>query len=294
MSNLLEVDYDQRIGGFNMPTFYTAPVKNFVQKTLSGTINGAVQTITLSSTTDMQFPGYIVVDRVDSSNTATPTLREVITYTGITGSNLTGCARGADGSTAQAHGDQAVVETVPTIGMWNSLTTIVASGLDSNGYLKGIASPVSIAQLYGSAGFLSTLTVTGLLNVANASVVGIASQVARKQTAVNGLISLASTNSYALVTSLGLDSTFSTKLGKITWNAPFNWGSSTHTFQFSVNADVVATETFIGGDGGGFQRPWTYAFLATLASGATVRIDWKGNDTFDKPSGSDSFLIAEQ
>ena len=30
--------------------------------------------------------------------------------------------------------------------MWNSLTTIVASGFDSNGYLKAINSPVSIAQ----------------------------------------------------------------------------------------------------------------------------------------------------
>lgn len=154
------------------PTFFVAPTKNFIQKTLSGSINAAVTTITLSSTTDMQAPGYIVVDRVDSAGTATPTIREVITYTGISGSDITGCTRGADGSTAQSHADQAIVETVPTVGMWNSLTTIVASGLDSNGYLKGIASPVSIAVLQSTSVFTSGITIITSINASGASVVG--------------------------------------------------------------------------------------------------------------------------
>ena len=160
-----------------MPVFNVAPVVNFLQTTLSGSITNAVTTITLTSTTNFQAPGYVVIDRTDSNGTSTPNAREVVSYTGISGSDLTGVTRGADGSTARSHSDGAVVETVPTTGMWNSLTTIVATAMTSDGYLKAIASPVSIARgeisfIKSSSALLSTTTISGLLNASGASLIG--------------------------------------------------------------------------------------------------------------------------
>lgn len=128
-----------------MPTFYVAPTANFVQTSLNGSITDSQTTITLNSTANMQAPGYIVIDRVDSNNTATANSREVVSYTGISGQDLTGCTRGADNSTARSHSSGAIVETTPTIGAFNSLATILATAVTSDGYLKAINSPVSIS-----------------------------------------------------------------------------------------------------------------------------------------------------
>ena len=128
-------------------TFFLAPTANYVTKTLSGGIDDSVTTITLNNTTNLQAPGYIVINRTNSSGVATPDNREVVSYTGISGSDLTGCTRAADGSTARTHTDGSLVETVPTIGMWNSLSTIVATAMTSDGYLKAINSPVSVARM---------------------------------------------------------------------------------------------------------------------------------------------------
>lgn len=131
-----------------MGQIYLAPLQNYIQKSLNGAIDDSQATITLSSTTNLQAPGVVVVDRVDSSgNELAAALREVIYYTGISSNDLTGCTRGGDGSTAQLHGDQAVVETMPTVGMWNGLATTVGAAMDINGYLRAISSPASIQQL---------------------------------------------------------------------------------------------------------------------------------------------------
>lgn len=99
---------------------FKAPTSNFWSSSLNGAINDSVQTITLNSTSGLQSPGYIIIDRENSSTgTATPNAREIVKYTGISGSDLTGCTRGADNSTARSHTDGALVEAVPTIGMWN-------------------------------------------------------------------------------------------------------------------------------------------------------------------------------
>jgi hypothetical protein len=158
-------------------SLFVAPTINFKQTTLNGGIDDSVTTITLNSTANLQAPGYVVVDRVDSNGVSTPSLREVISYTGISGSDLTGCTRGADGSTQQAHSDLAVVETMPTVGMWNSLATIVVRGMTVDGYLKAIASPVSIArlqanQLYASVASIAQAHVTQRLEVSGASITG--------------------------------------------------------------------------------------------------------------------------
>ena len=168
---------------------FLAPTANFLSKTLNGAITDSVQTITLNNVTNLQAPGYIVVDRTDSNGVATPNAREVISYTGISGSDLTGCVRGADNSTARIHSDGAIVETSPTVGMFNSLATIYANAFDNDGYLKAINSPVSIAigqfktisvnsiasiaELQAPRAFLSNVTLTGNLNLSTASISGI-------------------------------------------------------------------------------------------------------------------------
>lgn len=154
-------------------TFFLAPTQNFVQKSLNGAIDLTTQTITLNNTTSMQTPGSVIIDRINASGVATPNSREVVTYTGINGNDLTGCTRGADSSTARSHNDTAIVETVPTVGMWNSLTTIVSTGFTSDGYLKAISSPVSIARIHTTAIFTSGITITNSINASGASVVGI-------------------------------------------------------------------------------------------------------------------------
>ncbi len=168
---------------------FLAPTANFLSKTLNGAITDSVQTITLNNVTNLQAPGYIVVDRTDSNGVATPNAREVISYTGISGSDLTGCVRGADNSTARIHSDGAIVETAPTVGLFNSLATIYASAFDNDGYLKAINSPVSIAigqfktisvnsiasiaELQSPRNFLGNVTLTGNLNLSTASISGI-------------------------------------------------------------------------------------------------------------------------
>lgn len=174
-------------------TIYTAPTANYLSKTLNGSIGDSDDTITLNNTTSMQAPGYIVIDRTNSAGTATPDNREVVSYTGISGSDLTGCARGADGSTNRAHADGAIVETMPTVGMWNSLATIVDQAVTGDGYLKAIGSPVSIARMQiiqeavtsiasitrlegpfakVSSALMSIVTISGHLTISGASVSG--------------------------------------------------------------------------------------------------------------------------
>lgn len=160
-----------------MPTFFTAPTINYKQTTLNGAITDSAGTITVNSATNLQAPGYIVIDRVDANGVSTPNAREVVSYTGISGSDLTGCVRGADGSTQQAHSDAAVVETMPTVGMWNSLTTIVATAITSDGYLRATASPVTVGRLeaknlYASVASIAQVYITGRLEASGASITG--------------------------------------------------------------------------------------------------------------------------
>lgn len=159
-------------------TLYVAPVANFVSKTLNGAITSGAGTITLNNTTNLQAPGVVVIDRTDSNGTSTPSAREVVAYTGISGSDLTGCTRAFDNSTALTHADGAIVETMPTVGMWNNLATIVATAVTSDGYLKAINSPVSIARIE-SVGLLASLIsvsdvrISNRLEVSGASITGL-------------------------------------------------------------------------------------------------------------------------
>ena len=77
--------------------------------------------MTLTSVTGLQASGVIVLDRQDGSGNNTPSLREYITYTGISGNDLTGVTRGVAGSTAQSHGSGKLAEEVFSVTHWNDL-----------------------------------------------------------------------------------------------------------------------------------------------------------------------------
>lgn len=115
-----------------MAGLWDAPSVNFFSTTLNGNINSSVDTITLNSVTGLNAPGVLIINREDGNGTATPSAREVISFTGISGSDLTGCTRGYDGSTARAHSSGALVEATFTVGMWNdavaALTNVVVAG----------------------------------------------------------------------------------------------------------------------------------------------------------------------
>lgn len=158
-------------------TFFLAPTANFVQTTLNGAINNSTGTIILNSVTNVTAPGYAIIDRQSSAGTNTPSLREVVSYTGISGNNLTGCTRGADGSSALAHSDGAIVEFSPTVGMFNNLATIVGTSMTSDGYIKAIPSPVTIGRveatnLIGANASITTLFIKTNIQASGASVVG--------------------------------------------------------------------------------------------------------------------------
>lgn len=156
---------------------YVAPVANFYSTTLNGAISDSATTITLNSVTNLQAPGYLVINRENGSGAATPSAREVIFFTGISGSDITGVTRGADNSTARSHSDGALVESTMTVGVWNSLVTIANVAMDDNGLLRSVLSPMTISTLNvplvrAPSAVISVATISGHLHASGASITG--------------------------------------------------------------------------------------------------------------------------
>ena len=116
-----------------MATLEKAPTSNFWSTSLNGAINDSVTTITLNSTTGLQAPGRLVINRQDSTGKNTPSAREVISFTGISGSDLTGVTRGADNSTARSHADGSLVESAIVVGNWDTLYDVINEEHDLDG-----------------------------------------------------------------------------------------------------------------------------------------------------------------
>lgn len=201
-------------------TFYLAPLQNYIEKTLSGGIDDTTTTITLNNTTNLRAPGYIVINRRNSSGTLTPNSREVIPYTAISGNDLTGCTRGGDGSTARTHSDQSIVETVLTVGMWNNLATIVSTGFTADGYLKAIGSPVSIAR-----GELTQFVTPSIASIARGEIANLTSSTA----------SIATLNVGTLVGAVGNDG----------WIAATGWAYASAT---TITVPAGAASIYQKGD----------------------------------------------
>lgn len=95
---------------------------SYLQKTLNAQINDTDTTLTPNNVTNIPTDTGVsfVVDRVDSSGTKTPTKRELMTGR-VSAGTLTGLIRGQQGTTAQTHAANAVIEFVNSGSMWNDL-----------------------------------------------------------------------------------------------------------------------------------------------------------------------------
>lgn len=143
---------------------YKAPTQNFASTSLNGNITNSDTSITVNDASLLQAPGYVVIDREDGSGTPTPNAREVVKYTGISTNTLTGCTRGADGSTAAEHTDGALVEPVLTVGMWNDHRDAINAEHTTTG--THVISTASIQTTHTNNLFASSASV-GNLNITN-------------------------------------------------------------------------------------------------------------------------------
>jgi len=73
---------------------------------LNGGINASATTITVDSTTGFSTTGTLLIDQ------------ELITYTGRTSTQFTGCTRGTNGTTAASHNDNTTVYDADTFNGW--------------------------------------------------------------------------------------------------------------------------------------------------------------------------------
>ena len=92
-------------------------VKNNASSTLSG--NVLIGDVTIGVTDIAEFPttGYGTL----TDDLTTPTKTEIISWTGISGSNLTGCTRGTQGTSAAAFSSGNFIEVRPTAGHHEAL-----------------------------------------------------------------------------------------------------------------------------------------------------------------------------
>lgn len=122
---------------------------NAFSTTLNGSITDSDNTITLTTTSNLVFPGILVIDRQDANGNNTPATREYISYTGISGFDLTGVTRGIAGSSAQAHSSGAIIEEVLSVSHWNDLIDFLRVSHDENGNIVlSSTATLAIMRLY--------------------------------------------------------------------------------------------------------------------------------------------------
>lgn len=108
---------------------------NAFNTTLNGNIAAGDTTITLTTTTNLQAPGVLVIDRQDVNGNDTPNLREYVSFTGISSNQITGVTRALGGSTGQAHNSAAKVEECFSVTHWNDLISAILNVLTTAGAL---------------------------------------------------------------------------------------------------------------------------------------------------------------
>lgn len=165
---------------------------NAFNSTLNGSIGSGDATITLNSVIGLQAPGVVTIDRTDGSGNATPSTREYVSFTGISGSQLTGCTRGLGGSTGQAHNSGALVEECWSITHWNDAVSFMSAEHDSVGHhVIGTATVnyvEAIQMVATSIASIAWLAVGKVLSASGASVTGNITSLTGTQTITNKTI----------------------------------------------------------------------------------------------------------
>ena len=133
-----------------------------VSTTLSSGITDVASSMDVNDATKLNYPSYLVIDRVDAAGTLKVTsLWEYVKVTNIVGSTLT-ITRAQGGSTQQSHSSGAVVEAVMTAALqeeyynaFNPEHTAAGGHIMSNATILALenatfanASQASIANLY--------------------------------------------------------------------------------------------------------------------------------------------------
>ena len=141
---------------------WEAATVNAFSTTLNGSITDSDNTITLTSVVGLVAPGVLVIDRQDANGADTPSTREYITFTGISGSDLTGVTRGVAGSSAQSHSSGALIEENMSITHWNEMVDFLQVSHDASGNIvTGSTATIAVARVYTHLN-LSGASVTGV------------------------------------------------------------------------------------------------------------------------------------
>ena len=154
-----------------MANLYNVPLENSVQLTLQNSLTaGSTSTITFTSSVvsklqaSSSMKGILVIDRIDSSGTETPTKTEIIAFTGVSGSTVTGLTRGLSGTTDQDHSVGAIVEFMPDITWAQAINDVFNEQHNSNGTHKTLSNislvSTTIASSIINGGSLASVTIT--------------------------------------------------------------------------------------------------------------------------------------
>lgn len=154
-----------------MPNLYNVPLQNNIQRTLANTLNaGETSTITFSTSVSAvlqasaSIPGLLVIDRVDANGTATPSLTEYISFTGVSGSTVTGLTRGLAGSSDISHSVGAIVEFVPDVTWAQAINDVFTTQHNSDGTHKPFSGMSLASSAINNSSFtFGSLTSTSII-----------------------------------------------------------------------------------------------------------------------------------
>ncbi len=121
---------------------WSTAVSNAFNSTIDGSVTSTDTSINLISVTNLPSTGGILVIDRQSAGTDTPSKREYVSYTGVSGTAITGVTRGIAGSTAQSHTSGALVEETWTTTHWRDAISYLQTEHDSTG--KHILSTATI------------------------------------------------------------------------------------------------------------------------------------------------------
>ncbi len=143
---------------------YYPPTQNGLQKTLGAALDtGITASMTLNNVTGIQNkPGVVVIDRIDANSAEkSASLREYVSFTAVSGSTLTGLARGLGGTTDQDHAVGAVVEFIFDI---TSMQALIDAFLVEHKEADATHDNTKVTLLAGAQTFTGAKTfTTGLL-----------------------------------------------------------------------------------------------------------------------------------
>jgi hypothetical protein len=150
-----------------MANLYSVPLENSVQLTLQNALlTGETSTITFTAsvTTKLQasatVKGILVIDRVDANGTETPTKTEYISFTGVSGSTVTGLTRGLANTTNQDHSAGSIVELVPDITWAQAINDVLTTQHNSDGTHKTL-SLISLVSVTINNSILNNVNFSG-------------------------------------------------------------------------------------------------------------------------------------